>query len=154
MVKISPYNFLATKCTKITIKSLRFSRDCARKKWPQRGSKSAGYVVTQSLGFRIWHLWAWHPTPETSEISKHAVTSTINCRYDVAKRLIHGPPLRLSVAHSASGLNRTWPIHALTSYSCAVILQTGLAPVSQTFLRLKGVFPAGATSFGWLPIYQ
>ena len=23
-----------------------------------------------------------HPTPDTSEISKHAITSTINCRYD------------------------------------------------------------------------
>jgi len=45
-------NFFATKCTKIIHNVISFFRDCARKKWPLKGSKSAVYLVTQSIGFR------------------------------------------------------------------------------------------------------
>ena len=40
------------KFTKILINMLSFFRDYAWKKWPLRGSKSAGYLVTQSIGVR------------------------------------------------------------------------------------------------------
>jgi len=50
IVKISQYNFFATKYTKTIHKLLSFFRDYARKKWPLRGSQGAGYLVTQSIG--------------------------------------------------------------------------------------------------------
>jgi hypothetical protein len=51
MVTVCPYNFFATKYTKMIIKGLRFFRDHARKKWAIGGSRDTQHLTAHATGF-------------------------------------------------------------------------------------------------------